>query len=720
MWIESKNVISYIAANAGNDIDLKELYQLVEVKRNPKNKDKQSRSRKKGMKEKEQEKKKDLDNLLLLLEAEKLIHIKKKKIAVARNFTMAGKVSLSKRGDAFVKVESGAELFVPARLTETSISGDIVELVPTALGKKERLEGAIIRILKRGRQFYRLQVTDSDQKNIFGIMLDMAGEEKEGVLKKASLQGDTLENIKTGDVLIVKLFEEWAQHNNLYEVSFLKFESDQKEDGDLERILMKYDYYLNYPDSIKIDFAEEVTEKTVADWKKRVDLRDIYTVTIDGQYSKDFDDAISLVEDGRKLKYYIHIADVSYYVKPESLLDEEAYDRATSVYLSNRVVPMLPPLLSENLCSLVAEKNRLAFTVEIEGDYNGKITDAKFYKSIIKVDKRYTYEMAEQEIKAGESGNWMCKLMVLANGLRSSRIKNGRVDLNIKENHLVLDERHKVTELRQRERLGSHLLIEELMLTANIKVAEFIKKKKFPTLFRIHEPMDEEKLEALNKFMGMYGFKGRMKDTSYSQIKKALAEVEGHPIEKIFNYILLRSFMQAYYSGEHLGHWGLGFKDYCHFTSPIRRYPDLVCHRVLNSILEGDSHFYSKEEISSMGVHCSENERKAADAERDYFKLKICRYIEETGKVNFSGNVTGIKPAQIFIEIDDPNVEGVITHEHLTNEGAIVIKDDFSFYSKKFSAVVFLGQRIDVEIDKINYEELRIYFKPKKIYKDMK
>ena len=716
MWPESKRIISYIGSRTGRDIDLAELYKLVEVKSNPNAKN-AGKARRKEQKNKEQEKKRELDDLLLVMQNEKLLEIKRKKITVARDFTLVGKISLSKRGDGFVKIQTGSEIFVPARFTDTSITGDIVEVVPTALGKKDRLEGEVLKILKRGRQKYRLRISDSDKKNLYGKLLDVAGEEKEGFIKKASLQQDTLNAIKKGDVLVVKLFEEWAHHNNLYEVSFLRFESDSKEDSDLERILMKYDLDMNYPDYIKIDTDEEVNEKTVHDWKKRVDLRDIYTVTIDGKYSKDFDDAISLVEEGKKLRYYIHIADVSHYVKPDSALDEEAYERATSVYLGNRVVPMLPPLLSENLCSLVANKNRLAFTVEIEGNYDGKITGAKFYKSIIKVDTRYTYEMAEDEINADETGNWMCKVKRLSEGLRKSRIKAGRVDLNIKENHLVLDERHKIVEIRQRERLQSHLLIEEMMLTANIKVAEFIRKKKTPALFRIHEAMDEEKLETLNSFMKMYGFKGQLKDTSYTQIKKALAEVEGHPIEKIFNYILLRSFMQAYYSGEDLGHWGLGFKDYCHFTSPIRRFPDLVVHRVLDNLLKKEKPFYAKDVIDTMGLHCSEKERKAADSERDYYKLKVCRYIESTGKTEFSGNVTGIRPSQIFVEIDDPNLEGAILHTHLTNEGEISVRDDFSFYAKKYSTVVFLGQKVNVKLEKIDYEELRIYFKPVKFIK---
>ncbi|HNI26372.1 MAG TPA: ribonuclease catalytic domain-containing protein, partial [Leptospiraceae bacterium] len=349
------------------------------------------------------------------------------------------------------------------------------------------------------------------------------------------------------------------------------------------------------------------------DWGERADLRNLWTATIDGATSKDFDDAVSIETEGDIVRFYVHIADVGHYVRLHTPLDEEALKRATSVYLTDHVVPMLPPVLSEDLCSLVAGKDRLAFTAEMTGDWNGRIFSARFYKSIIKVDRRYTYESAEEEIIKNEEGSRICLLNRLAEGQRKFRMEEGRVDLNLKEVYFSTAEDGSVKEVRIRERLKSHMLIEELMLSANQKTAEFIRKKKAPALFRIHEVMDEDKLETLNSFLKIYGFRNQISSVDYKEIRKVQKAVSGHESERVFNYILLRSFMQAFYGGGKGGHWGLGFTDYCHFTSPIRRYPDLVIHRVLEALIRDEELPYSKDEIVDLGFHTSEEERRAAE-----------------------------------------------------------------------------------------------------------
>ena len=304
--------------------------------------------------------------------------------------------------------------------------------------------------------------------------------------------------------------------------------------------------------------------------------------------------------------------------------------------------------------------------------------------------------------------------MKLANALKKDRISKGRVELNLKEVYIQTKEDGTVIDFKWRERLDSHILIEELMLSANVKVAEFLRKKNAPALFRIHETMDEEKLETLNSFLALYGVNHVIQSTDYEELKTALFKIKGNSAEKIFNYFLLRSFMQAYYSGEKLGHWGLGFKDYCHFTSPIRRYPDLVVHRVLDSLLRGDSELpYSSQDITEMGVHTSEEERKAADAERDIQKLKGCRYIEKLGITEFVGIISGIKPQMIFVELEGYFGEGAISYTHFTEDYELKLPNDFSFISKKYSKTFFLGQKIDLVLEKIDFEEMKIFLKPK-------
>ncbi|MDF3821573.1 VacB/RNase II family 3'-5' exoribonuclease [Leptospira sp. 96542] len=711
-----KKIIEFLEGKSGKEVTIQEIkkkfIESVEFKRpDPKTK------KVKALKRKEKIPRKDIEflieSLVKLLASEGLLIQKNKYYLVNSPFRLTGRISISRRGDGFVTLPTKNEVFIPGSLTNTAIAGDKVEILPLGIGKRDRLEGEVTNILKRGRILYRMKVKEKTNKFIFGTFLDMLGEDREGVIHVKSILKDTFDVIKIGDVLIVKFKEGTIPNDNLYDVSFIRFESDSKEDGDLQRILMKYNYDPVHPDSIPLDFPEEVTEKTVNDWNTRVDLRDLYAVTIDGITAKDFDDAISFVNEGNRLRIWVHIADVSHYVKKDSELDKEAYQRATSVYLANRVVPMLPPILSENLCSLVAGTNRLAFTVEMEANVSGEIYNAKFYKSVIKVDKRYTYEMAEEEIKTKDPKIWMVQIANFTNALRKKRMEAGRIDLTLKETTITWNEQKEPVGIENRERLTSHILIEELMLSANEKVDEYLRKKKAPTLHRIHEPMDEEKLDTLNHFLQLNGYNFQIKDTSYPEIMSAVNQIEDGSVAKIFNYLLLRSFMQAYYGSDTVGHWGLGFKDYCHFTSPIRRYPDLIVHRVLHSVLLDEKRPYSESDISIMGLHCSEEERRAADAERDIIKIKSFRYLESTGIKEFKGFIVGIRPSQIFVELDVSNLEGVLEKSEFTDEFEVVIKNDFSFYSKKYSKVFFIGDPITVTLDRIDFEDIKVYLKLK-------
>ncbi|TGK07137.1 VacB/RNase II family 3'-5' exoribonuclease [Leptospira semungkisensis] len=706
-----RKLLKFFRAKAGKVLSLQEVYSKFIA----------HAGQKKGYRRERweaQEQKRSAEEILTFFEKEGLVEIQRKNIIVCESQTLQGTISLSKKGDGFAKLTTGTEVFIPSQYTSSAIQGDLVEILPTGIGRKGKLEGEVVSIIRRGRELYRMKVIEKGFKFIIGSFLDMDGDHKEGFLPRKSLLQDLQDEISIGDIIVVTLKEDSDQERNLYEAHFVRFESDTKEDTDLMRMLMKYNYNILYPEEVKLEeLPDEVEESNVNNWGSRVDLRELKSITIDGEYSKDFDDAISFIDEGKKIRFYVHIADVSHYVRPGSDLDVEAYGRATSVYLGSRVVPMLPPELSENLCSLVAQKNRLAFTVEMEADWSGNIFHAKFYKSVIKVDERYTYTKAEKEIQQGDPKNWIFQMMKFANILRKRRLDSGRVDLNLKETKVVTDSEHNVIEIKPVDRLQAHILIEEFMLSANIKVAEFIRKKERPTLYRVHEPMDIEKLEMLNSFLRLNGVNTQLHDTSYESIRSVLRVLEGSPSERLFNISLLRSFMQAYYSGEQLGHWGLGFKDYCHFTSPIRRYPDLVCHRVLESILLSEENPYDVEDIKVMGLHTSHEERKATDAERDYYKLKACRFLEKTGLKEFTATLVGFRSAFAFVELNNPPVEAVIPAIEFTDEGELQAETDFSFYSKKYTKQYSLGETFEVELDRIDFEEIKIYVKMKKFQK---
>jgi len=460
-------------------------------------------------------------------------------------------------------------------------------------------------------------------------------------------------------------------------------------------------------------------------------VRHLYTVTIDGPDSKDFDDAISLeVVNDRKWKLYVHIADVSYYVKAGTPLDDEAANRATSVYLANRVVPMLPPVLSENLCSLVAERNRLAFTAEMDiRPDTGEILHYEIYKSVIRVDRRLTYDTAELELDDKKSD--LSRIWKLAQVQKAKRLKAGRIDLDMREPKAKYDDAGRLTEVLYPQRLRSSMLIEECMLSANICTAEFQRKKDALTLYRVHEPMAEAKLESLNHFFKIYGMKIELEDSNPVAVNEALRAVhefaekgkavqkgstgklEGVSPDRIFQLLLLRSFMQAKYTGEPLVHYGLGFTDYCHFTSPIRRYPDLIVHRALEAILRKKKPVYNRDDIDELGIHTSEMERKAMDAERDIWKLKMLRSIEKSGQREFKGFITGFRPDRVFMELLDFSVEAVVIHTHLTNDFELILPDPFSAFIKKLSRPAFLGEVWKLELDRLDLEEMKLFVKPK-------
>ncbi len=700
-----KSMITFFKKNINQEILKKDLYSEFLNPSESKKSDKKKRND-------SDDKKIAIEEFLWLLSSVGLILNDRKSISIGDHLSLSGTISLTRKGDAFVQITKDHEAYIPSQFIESAMTGDLVEIEPIGKGKKDRLECRVVGILKRGRDLFRMRIIELGSGFFQGKLLDMQGLEKIGLLSKKSLLSEISNSIKVDDIIIVKMKENSTPVDDSVEVSFVRVEESKGMDMDLNRILMKYNFIQAHPDYADLELPEQVTEKTVSDWNKRVDLRELYTVTIDGETAKDFDDAISFVEEDKRIRFYVHIADVSYYVKKDSDLDNEAYLRATSVYLANRVVPMLPPELSENLCSLVANVNRLAFTVEMEADYSGKIFSAKFYKSIIKVNDRYTYERAEKEMAEGSSEVWLNKIMKLANAMKKLRIEEGRIELSFKETYVKQDEfdPKKVT-IHLRERLNAHILIEELMLSANTKVAEFLRKKKAHALYRVHEVMDDDKLERLNAFLELYGFKEYIKTTEFTEIRKALGAIAGHKSEKIFNYFLLRSFMQAFYGGEPLGHWGLGFKDYCHFTSPIRRYPDLVCHRALENIINNEKSSYDEYEIKEMGFHCSKEERRAADAERDILKLKACRLIESIDAQEFMVTITGIKPHMIFVELDDYYSEAVVSFTEFTNENELKILDDFSFYGKKLSKNFFLGDKLSLRLEKIDFDEIKIFLK---------
>ena len=676
------------------------------------------------------------DPTLTLAELESLgmVSAAGRKLIPKKPFTAIGRVSLNQKGFAFISVLGASretrEIFIYPENTRGAMTGDIVE-VALVDRTRDRFEGRVIQVVKRARQYFRMQILPGGtDKEVPGQILDNPGR-LTALVDARQIPSDTRKRLKPDRVVIITISgrQTFFKGAHFHAAEFVRFENDTDMDTDLVRILYKYNLDPVYPSDVVPELPEKLKANEVKDLNKRVDLRKLFSITIDGADAKDFDDALSLEQMSDKVwKLYVHIADVSYYVEPGSPLDIEAARRGTSVYLSGRVVPMLPPALSENLCSLVAGEDRLAFTAEMEvSPRDGKIFRARFYKSIIRVDRRLTYEMAEDYLESlskgdapGDPGSATVRSLLnslwhLAQIQKQRRIKGGRIDLNLNEPRFQTDRTTgDITDVSFTTRLRSSILIEEAMLSANTSVSEFLRKKAAAVLHRVHPPMDESKLETLNVFFQLYKIPHELKDASPASLQKALGKVseEGETRERIFNLLLLRSFMQATYTGEAGGHWGLGFRDYCHFTSPIRRYPDLVVHRVLQTVLEKSKPIYTADEISELGLMNSESERRAMEAERDSIKLKMIRYVESRGQRRFRGFITGFRPHRVFLELEGIGVEGVVPAQELTNDPELILPDNFSAYIKKLSRPAFLGEEWELVIDRIDAEEMVIYCKP--------
>jgi ribonuclease R len=443
----------------------------------------------------------------------------------------------------------------------------------------------------------------------------------------------------------------------------------------------------------------------------RKDYRGLFTITIDGEYSKDFDDAISLDVLPDSYRLYVHIADVSAYVKKGGELDIEAGKRGTSFYLGNQVIPMLPEILSNNLCSLRQGEDKLTLSAEIVFDKNGKEINRGFHRGIINVNKRLTYKSTEDIINKDDNDlhpllNQMYELALI---LKKSRLKKGRIDLNLQDYELVFDGQ-KIKDIIFAKRLKSQMVIEEFMLSANEVVSRTLTENDMPALYRIHENISEEKLLSLKNFLKTIGFNLAVKNNLGLALQKIIDSVIGKKFEQVVNFIMLKSFMQAYYGPEPLGHFGLGFADYTHFTSPIRRYPDLIVHRCLKSLIDKTPPIYDFASLEIIGDKSSEMERVGQNAERDLFKLISCRFMENKIGEVFDAIISGISKGGFFVTLIDMPIEGMVPLRLLTDDYYLVNEDDFTVIGKRLGRRFRLGDTLKVMLKEVSVELIRIDF----------
>ena len=574
-----------------------------------------------------------------------------------------GIVDKTKTGSAYIIIkELHYDVFIPNRYMMTAMDGDTVKVELLFSKMRNKKDGRIVEIIKRAKsQFIGIYRSFQNYATVFveGI--------KDEVEIFLNLKPEI--NISDGEKALVEITEWRGKINPVPWGRIISALSDEDQNEiEMKSILINNGFTIDFPEDVKREAEKLETEITAFEIEKRRDFRNITTFTIDPDTAKDFDDALSyrILESGN-IEVGVHIADVSHYVKPDTALDKEALKRSTSVYLVDRVAPMLPEQLSNELCSLRPDEESLTFSAVFEFDNKLEIVNRWFGKTIIHSDKRFTYEEAQSILdeKAGLFSSELIELNKIAKDLRKLRFQNGSIDFDTEEVKFILDEQGNPVDLYVKQRLETHMLVEEFMLLANKEVAGFIAKKsssrEIPFVYRVHDLPDQDKLVDFALFAKDFGLKLKL-DTpkqvvrSYNELTRK-AETDERLVFLI--PLALRTMAKAVYTTDNIGHFGLGFDNYTHFTSPIRRYSDVLVHRILQKNLSSPF-FESKGNLEETCRHISEQERKAINAERESIKYKQVQYISKMEGQEFDGLISGFVEKGMFVELRDSKVEGMV------------------------------------------------------------
>lgn len=620
---------------------------------------------------------------------------------VFKTKTMTGTIDVTRDGFGFVVVEdseSVKDIFIaPARMGK-ALNGDTVSIrILKWGGKDHRPEGEVMEVVERGQEHYigKIEILDS---TAFFIPDDPK------IGRDFFVGRDNLGGAKDGDKVLIKIHD-WARHNPEGAVIRVLGPAGENE-TEMHAILFQFGFKPEFPTEVEQEAAAIPGKMKAADIKQRRDMREVTTFTIDPPDAKDFDDALSVrYLDGGLVEVGVHIADVSHYVRPNTALDKEAYNRATSVYLVDRTVPMLPERLSNELCSLRPNEDKFTFSAVFELDMKGHIHKEWFGRTITHSDRRFAYEEAQAVMDAGE-GEYLKELNTLnqiAKIFQKQRFERGSIKFEDDEVKFELDEKGKPIRVYRKVRKDAHKMIEDWMLLANRRVSEFVYKKRqgnaLPFIYRIHDTPDDEKLLNLQQFSASLGYNLELENPGEisQSLNRLMQAVEGKPEQSLIQTVAIRTMAKAIYSTDNIGHYGLGFKYYSHFTSPIRRYPDLMVHRMLGQYLDGD-YSGNVNTLEAASRHCTNRERRAVEAERASIKHKQVEFLEDKVGEQFEGIISGVTSWGIYVELTENKCEGMVGLHSMEGDYYEVDKENYCVIGRTTNTRISLGDKVLVEV----------------------
>lgn len=634
---------------------------------------------------------------------------------------LTGTIDFTQQGTAFVTVMDEADdIFIPFKRTKDALQGDLVKI--NLLGRKtgKRKEAEVVEVIKRVK---------TDFVGTIKILPKFAFVVPDGnkIHVDFFVRKDSIGDAEDGQKVLVR-FKEWksGDQNPTGEIVSV-FGNPGEHTTEMNAIMAEYGLPEHFPDEIEAAAKKIPTEITDKEIANRRDFREVTTMTIDPADAKDFDDALSLQKlDNGLWEVGVHIADVSHYIKPGSTLDKEAVERATSVYLVDRCIPMLPEVLSNFACSLRPKEEKYCFSAVFQLDDDAKIHNQWFGKTVIYSDKRFAYEEVQKIIET-EEGEYKDEIMVLdrlAKKLRADRLRKGSIVFDKAEVKFHLDEEGNPIGVFFKTQQDAHKLIEDFMLLANRKVAEFLStpdgkqapnpknKKDGPVcVYRIHDTPNDEKMLEFSNFVARFGYQLNVGDKAKTaqSINKLLVDVKNKKEQGMIELLAVRSMPKAIYTTKNVGHYGLGFDFYTHFTSPIRRYPDVMVHRLLEARLSGKT-YSNREDIELLCKHSSEMERVAAEAERASIKYKQVEYMSDKIGQIFKGTISGVTEWGIFVEITENKCEGLVRAREMNDDAYIFDEDNYRYVGRHKGKIYALGDTVFVIVKKADLLKKQLDF----------